>query len=324
VVRRLASENNVNLDVVTGSGPGGRITRDDVVRAMAGAPAEAASSAVAARTESGSVLAMPKVRKLARERSIDLGAVNGTGPNGAVTARDLDVPASSATPQGDRRERLSAMRRSIAAHLTQSAQEIPQFTSMVEADVTALLATRKALAARSDHPIPIDALLMALMIPVLRDHPVMTARLDGDEVVYFDRYDIGVAVDTPDGLMVPVVHGAAGRSVDELAVEIVRLADAARNRSISPSELTGATCTLNNVGALGILAGTPILPVGTSVIVAFGKARPVVELRDGIPVAVPTITISATFDHRLIDGGDSARFLAQLKQHLEVPALGLL
>ena len=86
--------------------------------------------------------------------------------------------------------------------------------------------------------------------------------------------------------------------------------------------MTGATATVNNVGPVGLLAGTPILPLGTSTIVAFGRARPVVQLRDGKPVEVPTMTISATFDHRIIDGGAAGRFLTQLKDHLEVPALG--
>ena len=219
---------------------------------------------------------------------------------------------------------MPAIRRSIAKHLTESAQQIPQFTSMVEFDATAILDTRSALKTRLDGPVPIDAVVMALMIPVLRENPIANAMLDGDEIVYFDRYDIGVAVDTTNGLMLPVVRGADTRSFADLSTEIVRLATAARDRSIAPDELSGATTTLNNVGALGVLAGTPILPLGTSTIVAFGKARPVLQLRSGNVVEVPTMTISATFDHRLIDGGDSGRFLQQIKQHLEVPALGLL
>ena len=241
---------------------------------------------------------------------------------------DLDAAGSRATSPpstgDDRRVRLSAMRRSIGAHLTESAQTIPQFTSMVECDATAVLSTRKAFAERLGTPVPVDAVLLALLIPVLRDNPIINARLDGDEVVYFGRYDIGIAVDTPEGLMVPVVRAADQLGIEALAGEIVRLASGARERTLSPAELTGATCTLNNVGAVGVLAGTPILPLGTSAIVAFGVARPVVRLRHGNPVEVPTMTISATFDHRLIDGGDSGRFLTQLVQHLEVPALGLL
>ena len=146
----------------------------------------------------------------------------------------------------------------------------------------------------------------------------------GGDRVQLDLSHVTVAVDTPDGLMVPVVARADRRTIAELASEIVRLATAARDRTIEPGALSGATCTVNNVGAVGIESGTPILPMGTSTIVAFGRTRPVVRLTNGNPVEVPTITVCATFDHRLIDGGDAGRFLTQLKQHLEVPALGLL
>ena len=272
-------------------------------------PAPAASEPVA----SDSVKALPKARKLARERGIDLATIAGTGTGGAITVADVEA-ASAAVPAADggRRERLSATRRSIARHMVESVQ-IPQFTSMVEADATGLLEARAAAAAQTGSRVPLDALLVALLVPVLRDHPVMNARLDGDELEYFERYDIGVAVDTTDGLMVPVVTGADARSVPELSAEIVRLAAAARDRTVAPHELAGATSTVNNVGALGVLAGTPLLPLGTSMIAAFGMARPVVLLRNGMAVEVPTITISATFDHRIIDGGASGRFLAQLK-----------
>ena len=269
---------------------------------------------------SGSVKALPKARKLARERGIDLATVAGTGPGGSITVADVEAAAAPA-PAAGRRERLSATRRSIARHMTESMQ-IPQFTSMVDADASGLLAARAASATETGSRVPLDALLVALLVPVLRDHPVMNARLDGDEIEYFDRYDIGVAVDTSDGLMVPVVRGADSLSVAELSAEVLRLAAAARDRTATPRELTGATATVNNVGALGVLAGTPMLPVGTSMIAAFGMARPVVRLIGGDPVELPTITVSATFDHRIIDGGASGRFLAQLKEAIEEAARG--
>ncbi|MYH00665.1 MAG: hypothetical protein F4144_14430, partial [Acidimicrobiaceae bacterium] len=264
---------------------------------------------------SGSVKAVPKARKLARERGIDLATVAGTGPGGSITVADVEAAAAPAPATG-RRERLSAIRRSIARHMTESMQ-IPQFTSMVDADASGLLNARSAAAEATGSRVPLDALLVALLVPVLRDHPVMNARLDGDEVEYFEHYDIGVAVDTPEGLMVPVVRGADALSLPELSSEVLRLATAARDRTAAPHELTGATATVNNVGSLGMLAGTPMLPVGTSMIAAFGMARPVVRLIDGVPTEVPTMTVSATFDHRIIDGGASGRFLAQLKESIE-------
>ncbi|MXW95948.1 MAG: 2-oxo acid dehydrogenase subunit E2 [Acidimicrobiaceae bacterium] len=269
------------------------------------------------RADAGSVKAVPKARKLARERGIDLATVTGTGPGGSITVADVEAAADPAPATG-RRERLSTIRRSIARHMTESMQ-VPQFTSMVDAEASGLMEARAAVATETGSRVPLDALLVARLVPVLRDHPVMNARLDGDEVEYFEHYDIGVAVDTPEGLMVPVVRGADALSLPELSSEVLRLATAARDRTAAPHELTGATATVNNVGSLGMLAGTPMLPVGTSMIAAFGMARPVVRLIDGVPTEVPTMTVSATFDHRVIDGGASGRFLAQLKQSIENP-----
>ena len=277
-------------------------------------PAVRADHASTPAPAGAGVEALPKVRKLARERGIDLATVTGTGPGGSITVADLDAAAT-----GGRRERMSALRRSIARHMAESAR-IPQFTSMVDADATGLLAARSAAAAEAGSRVPLDALLVALLAPVLRDHPVMNAMVDGDDVVYYDRYDIGVAVDTAEGLVVPVVRSADARSLPELSAEILRLAAAARHRTVAPEELSGATATVNNVGALGVLAGTPMLPSGTTMIAAFGMVRPVVRLLGGTPVEVPTMTVSATFDHRIIDGGASGRFLAQLKDTIEAAA----
>lgn len=277
----------------------------------AGAPAGPGAAAAVGATVPK---AMPKVRRMARERSVDLAAVTGTGPGGAVTVADLEAAARS---RGERRERLSAVRRSIARHLTESVRTIPQFTAMVEADAAGLLAARAAAAEEASSPVPLDAVLMAALVATLADHPVMNARLDGDEIVYYDRYDIGVAVDAPDGLTVPVVRAADRLAAPELAAEIRRLAAAARDRTLEPGELTGATATVNNVGAVGIVAGTPILPVGTSMIAAFGRVRPAVQWRDGEPTEAPVITVCATFDHRIIDGGTAGRFLTQLKDQIE-------
>lgn len=280
------------------------------------APAELESRAVPGTAAVGAATtkAMPKVRRMAREQSVDLAAVAGTGPGGAVTAADLEAAARLG---GERRERLSAVRRSIARHLTESVRTIPQFTAMVEADASSLLAARSAAAEQSGSPVVLDAVLMAALVAALKDHPVMNARLDGDDIVYYDRYDIGVAVDAPDGLTVPVVRSADRLSAPEMSAEIRRLAAAARDRTLQPGELAGATATVNNVGAVGIVAGTPILPTGTSMIAAFGRIRPVVQLRDGRPTEAPVITVCATFDHRIIDGGSAGRFLAQLKDQIE-------
>lgn len=302
----------MNLATVRGTGPGGRITRADVTAAAGGAPAQPSISR-------GPVLALPKVRKIARDGGIDLRDVRGSGPHGSITMTDLAAVAPElAQPVRGERVRMSTMRRAIARNLT-GAAEVPQFTSMMDFDATSLLARRAALRDTLNGPVPLDALLMHDLTVVLSEHRLMNAQLVGDSVEYFDAFDIGVAVDTEHGLMVPVVRAADTLDFAALSREIVRLSTAARNRTITPGELTGGTCTVNNIGALGIVAGTPILPLGTSTIVAFGAARPTVRMHDGVPVEVPMATLSATFDHRIIDGGDSARFLAALRTQLEAP-----
>lgn len=322
LLRRLAQNLDVAVDQLVGSGHGGQITRADIEAAATIRP-EAPSEPAQPSAGGGAVRAMPKIRRAAREERIDLRTIDGSGPGGAIVLDDLAGPQKAGA---DRRQRLSPLRRSIGQHLTESVTTIPQFTSMVDVELTALLATRRALQQRDGDSMPLDALVMSLLIPVLRDHPHMNARLDAhaDELVFFERFDIGVAVDTPDGLIVPVVRHADRRTTGELAAEIRRLAAAARERSIQPNELTGATCTLNNVGAVGLEQGTPILPVGTTAIIAPGRARPVVRLQDDVPSEVQVMTLSATFDHRAVDGGDAGRFLTQLRDHLQVPALGLL
>ena len=335
VVGEPGEEIKVAEPLIVVGEPGEEIPAPAPATAPGGVPPVSPPSAVPAApapsppTAADSVKALPKARKLARDHGIDLATVAGTGPGGAITAADVEAAAAAPTASEPstaevpaqatgRRERLSATRRAIARHMASSMQ-VPQFTSMVDADASGLLEARAALGAETGSRVPLDALLVARLVPVLRDHPIMNARLDGDEIEYFDRYDIGVAVDTAEGLMVPVVRGADALSAPELSAEITRLAAAARNRTATPQDLTGATATVNNVGVLGILAGTPLLPVGTSMIAAFGMARPMLRLAGGTPAEVPTMTISATFDHRIIDGGASGRFLAHLKQSIEQP-----
>jgi len=326
ILRRLADELGVDLATLSASGHAGQVTRADI-EAAAHQPSLATTPRPGQPQPPGPVRAMPKVRKAARTGGVDLAAIRGTGPNGAVRMEDLSAPnRTAATSPSDQRIRMSSLRRSIAAHLTESTTTIPQFTANVDVDLTGLLATRSALEKRNGRPIPLDALVVHLLIPVLRDHPAMNAQLDRatDEIVLFSRYDIGIAVDTPDGLIVPVLRSAETKSVVELADEVLSLAEAARARRIAPDQIRGATCTVNNVGAVGLESGTPILPVGNSAIVGLGRGRPRVRLNNGSPIEVLVMTISATFDHRIVDGGDAGRFLTQLRDHLEVPALGTL
>lgn len=276
--------------------------------------------------------ALPLVRKLARERGVDVDSIEGTGPQGRVTKDDVERSARAWDMDGgppgpsDERVRLSRVRRTIAEHMTRSWREIPHVTSFGEADASRLLVVRKELNERRGGPIRLEALFIAAVVPALRDHPEFNASLDGDDLVLKRRYDIGIAVDTADGLIVPVVRGAADLDLFDLADQIERLSKSARDRTVGLEELSGATFTITNIGAVGGGHGTPIIPYGTTAILSFGRAvqRPVA--REGHVAIAPLMPLSLSYDHRVIDGALGRRFLAMVIDNLEDPnrILGLL
>jgi pyruvate dehydrogenase E2 component (dihydrolipoamide acetyltransferase) len=264
--------------------------------------------------------ALPLVRKLAKDLDVDLSALRGTGPTGRITKEDVEAaaraPAPPSAPGGganpaEERVRLSKLRRTIAERMTRSWREIPHVTTFGEADATALLAHRKDLDA------PMEALFIQAVVPALRAHPEFNASLDGDDLVLKRRYDIGVAVDTSDGLVVAVVRQADGRPPADLAAEVDRVTRVARSRTATSQELSGQTFTISNIGAVGGGFGTPIIPYGTTAILSFGRAREQPVVRDGRVEVAPVLPISLSYDHRVIDGALGRRFLAAVIEELE-------
>ena len=249
----------------------------------------------------GRVRATPLVRRLAQELGIDLAALTGTGPQGRVT--EEDVRGASATsgvrprtsPEGTR-EPLRGIRKLIAEHMARAHAEVPPVTWVEECDFGAVDLKR------------IVPMTLKAVADALREVPELNARLEGDEIVYLDRYDIGVAVQSEQGLVVPVVRDCGSRSVDELAADVERLAEAARAGTLKPEELRGSTFTVTSAGKLGGLLTTPIVNYPEVGILSIGRVaqRPVV--RDGQIVARPTGTIAVTFDHRVVDGARAAEF----------------
>lgn len=273
--------------------------------------------------------ALPVVRKLAKEMGVDLATVRGTGPQGRVTredvlaaagqseARRVDVPR----PAGGEGRPLSRIRRAVADHMTRSWTEIPHVTAFAEVDATRLLEVKKALTKRSGVTVSIDALVAKGVIPALRIHPDFNARLEGDTVIDNERFDIGLAVDTPDGLMVVTVRDVGSKSLAEVSTEIASLAAAAKERKATPDQRQ--TFTVSNIGALGGGYGTPIVPYGTTAILSVGRAVDKPVVRDGAVVIAPMMPMSLAYDHRLIDGGEGRRFLALVIENLAEPALFL-
>jgi pyruvate dehydrogenase E2 component (dihydrolipoamide acetyltransferase) len=241
------------------------------------------------------VRATPLVRRLAQELGVDLGALEGTGPQGRVTEEDVRGATGGGVAEG-RRERLRGVRRLVAEHMTRAHKEVPPVTWVEECDFGNVELGRLV-------PLTLKAVAESL-----KEFPELNARIEGDEIVYLDRYDIGVAVQTEQGLVVPVVRGCDQASVDDLAQEVERLADAARAGTLTPEELRGSTFTVTSAGKLGGLLTTPIVNHPEVAILSIGRVaeRPVV--RDGQVIARPAGFLSVTFDHRVIDGARAAEF----------------
>ncbi len=253
---------------------------------------------------------LPRVRRLAADVGVSTAGLIGSGVGGRIT--EADVRAAAETTAGPvRRVKMSSLRRTIADRLARSWREIPHVTTYGEVDSEPLLRARAA----AGKP-PLEAVLMARIVPLLEQFPAFNAAVDGDEIVEKLHYDIGFAVDTPEGLMVAVVKDAAAKPVPELGDEIARLANAARDRSARPDELRGQTFTISNIGAVGGRYGTPIVPYGTTAILSVGRADPRPVVRDGEIVVGREFPLSLSYDHRAIDGSTGRSFMGALIEAL--------
>ncbi len=289
-VRKLAKELGVDIDSVRGSGPDGRVTRDDVMAASSEAPAPAEEPIA-------SVTRLEPVQR-----------------RGAAT----EGPAEERIP-------VRAIRRTIAERMARSYGEIPHVTEWLQVDATELMKLRDDLRAAPEaegikmSPLPV---LVKAVIAALRRHPWINGSWDAatSEIIVKHAYHIGIATDTERGLLVPVVRDADQLSVFEIAREVARLAEAARAGTITPAELTGSTITITNVGSFGMDSGTPIINHPEAAILAAGAIakRPWV-VNDQI-VARDVMTLALSFDHRIIDGAEAGRFLRYLGDLVEKPA----
>ena len=309
------------------------------------------------------VKALPIVRKMAREMGVDLTRVAGSGPGGRITREDVLATAGPAVaepepmpepepepqpepepepeqepepepqpePEGatqpaaaeDVRRPMSRLRRTIAANMARSWAEIPHVTTFDDIDATRLFEIRSALGVRYDVKLPLEALVVKAVIPALENFPEFNATLDGDDLILHGSHHIGIAVDTPDGLLVAVIRDAGSKGVLELASEVRRLGDGAKTRSLPLDEVTGQTFTVSNIGALGGGHGTPIVPHGTTAILSVGRAQEKAIVIDGELAIAPLMPLSLSYDHRVVDGGLGRRFMAMVRENLEEPALFL-
>jgi pyruvate dehydrogenase E2 component (dihydrolipoamide acetyltransferase) len=320
LVRKLAAEHAVNLETVTGTGVGGRIRKQDVIEAARAqresqvpepqAPQPPQAPAALAPQQPQPVTSAPAAPPPAAQ------------PAAAPAARPAAVPSSlRGTTQ-----RMSRLRQVIAQRMVESLQVSAQLTTVAEADVTAIARLRdRAKAdfeAREGVKLTFLPFFALAAVEALKVHPKLNAAIDGDQVTYHDAEHLGVAVDTERGLLVPVIHNAGDLNIGGLARKIGDLAQRTRSGQVGPDELAGGTFTLTNTGSRGALFDTPIINQPQVAILGTGTVvrRPVVveDPALGEVIAVRSMVyLALTYDHRLVDGADAARFLTTVKNRLE-------
>jgi 2-oxoisovalerate dehydrogenase E2 component (dihydrolipoyl transacylase) len=314
-------------------------------RMLVAKPAEMATptivqpaTGIAIRSASGEAkpLASPAVRRRAQDAGIDLRQVHGTGPAGRISHEDLDTyatggvqapaPAALARKTATEEIKVTGLRRRIAEKMTLAASRIPHITYVEEIDVTDLEDLRETMnkGRKPDQPkLTILPFLVRAMVKAIGEQPGVNATFD-DEAGIITRSSavhIGIATQTPSGLMVPVIRHAEARTVWDCANEVVRLAEAARTGTAQREELSGSTITITSLGAMGGIVTTPIINHPEVAIVGVNKimVRPVWDGSQFVPRKI--MNLSSSFDHRVIDGWDAATFVQRIRALLETPAL---
>ncbi|KYD14378.1 dihydrolipoamide acetyltransferase family protein [Caldibacillus debilis] len=326
----------------------------------AGSQAEVKEEAAAPQTEEKAepkrrVIAMPSVRKYAREKGVDIQLVTGSGPNGRILKEDIDnylagtakaAPAETEAKETaekpapetaaatgevllETREKMSGIRRAIAKAMVQSKHTAPHVTLMDEVDVTKLVAHRKKfkeVAAEKGIKLTFLPYVVKALVSALREYPILNASIDdeAEEIIHKHYYNIGIAADTERGLLVPVVKDADRKSMFAIAKEINELAQKAREGKLAPNEMKGSSCTITNIGSAGGQWFTPVINHPEVAILGIGRIAEKPVVRDGEIVAAPVLALSLSFDHRIIDGATAQYALNHIKRLLSDPELLLM
>ena len=289
----------------------------------------------------------PAVRRLARELGVDLGSVSGSGPSGRIIREDVVASvrrsgvqsasnSQAVRPGGEQddwgpihREQMSRMRKTIATNMVRSMATIPHLTNFDDADVTELERLRKDSAAeyaKTNVKLTALAFVVKAVSLSLRQHPVVNSSVDMEkgELVYKDYVNIGLAVDTPRGLVVPVLRGCDHQSIPHIAQEIAQTADKAKNAQYGVEDLRGGTFTISNLGAIGGTYSTPIINYPEVAILLVGRSRKLPVVHEDRVEPRLMMPLSLSYDHRVIDGAMAARFLKEVIGYLESPGRLLL
>ncbi|MBB6638370.1 2-oxo acid dehydrogenase subunit E2 [Cohnella thailandensis] len=330
---------------------GGADTQGQPAQAPAAAPAAEAKPANAV------VLATPSIRKFAREKGVAIAEVSGTGKNGRITRDDVlayaqggapaanAAPAASATPAAagqaaaapaaktvqvgtgvEERVPFKGIRKAIANAMVKSVYTAPHVTLMDEVDVTALVALRsraKPVAEKKGVKLTYLPFIVKALVAACREFPVMNATIDeaANEIVYKKFYNIGIATDTDNGLIVPVIHEADRKNIWTVANEIRDLAVRGRDGKLAPAEMKGGTISITNIGSAGGMFFTPVINFPEVAILGTGRISEKPVIKNGEIVAAPMMALSLSFDHRIVDGATAQNFMNYIKQLLADPEL---
>ncbi|MEU7007648.1 dihydrolipoamide acetyltransferase family protein [Streptomyces sp. NPDC046332] len=318
------------------AGGGGR------TEAKAAAPAPARAPAPVPAPVDGPVpVISPLVRKLARDKGLDLREVRGSGPAGLILRADVEsalaaaetaaarpapVPAAAVpavVAEGGERVPLRGVRGAVADKLSRSRTEIPDATCWVDADATELMAARAAMNAAGGPKISLLALLARICTHALARYPELNSTVDtaAREIVRLPSVHLGFAAQTPRGLVVPVVRDAGTRTAESLTEEFARLTESARQGTLTPGDLTGGTFTLNNYGVFGVDGSTPIINHPEAAMLGVGRIIPKPWVHEGELAVRKVVQLSLTFDHRVCDGGTAGGFLRYVADCVEHPAV---
>ncbi len=311
--RRAAKEEGVVLQEVTGSGPKGRVHEADVK-----------GFSQSSKTSRPSIT--PLARKVAEAEGVEPGDVQGTGPNGKVYRRDVE---SSLRGSGENsgpaaaRVKMEGIRKIVAKRMVESKTTAPHVTLTSEVDMTEAIKMREQLLGsiekKTGFRLSYTEIIMKAVAHALKEHPGVNASLDGEYIVYHDEVNVGLAVAVENGLLVPVVKNADGKGLAALTENCKTLGRAARENKLKPDEMKGGTFTVSNLGMYAIDAFTPVINQPESAILGVGRIQEKPVGVNGQIALRPMMSVSLSFDHRVIDGAPAAAFLTDLKSVLEQP-----
>jgi pyruvate dehydrogenase E2 component (dihydrolipoamide acetyltransferase) len=281
------------------------------------------------------------VRRLARDAGLELRGLSGSGPEGLITRRDVELAISeiraspdpgadrptlptAATPDDLVRIPIRGLRKTVADKLSKSRREIPEATVWVDVDASGLMDLRRSLNADSSGPkIGLLALLSRFTILGLRRYPELNARIEGDEILMGSEVNLGFAAQTDRGLMVPVIHAANKQSIEELSASFAEQTGLARDGKLGTAALTGGTFTVNNYGVFGVDGSAAIINYPEVAILGIGRIIPRPWIVDGEVQARPITQLTLAFDHRVCDGGTAGGFLRFVADCVESPVYAL-